>query len=689
MVSTVTSSETTLDDKPRSKAAPISAHKAFPAMVALWFAALFGFGSLVLPAALVERAVETIHADALLPVLASPLGVAARALIALVALILGGVLGLVVARRIAQAQRPDLPEAKAVSPVRAMRKKLSKASAEDTGRKPFSIRDELDGESDMPFAAEEDELPVAGPAPRRRALAIEEDEKPRFAIPDVPLPGAKWPADTEPMADDELQERGGVAAEELPQPPAPLAVDSPALSEPDHELAPLTLETVDPHHEDAAAVEDAGRVEEWAEQSALAARLAALTQGADADEQREDARAFDAPPESTAQDSARIFDSPSPAIEPVQDAGEPDMVDLPVISAEETPAPAPAPSLEAAPNQRSAVADRPLAELNVVELVERLACAISARNSGMAGKERTQAQPLDPALSHPFAVSQEDDRAAVEPSVPSRDESDEAPQSSQVPLALRPLVFEPLEACDDGQDDEESEALFSLPSFMPGQAFEARDLVPFKSAASDFGPPVEEDADDELADAEADEAGDDEMSEAYSSLLGLRSVPAVTVTNGFVRIEEPEADELSLEPAVVFPGRKPERAGGGLQQNQGDMVRDALDTDAEPFADPVLDDLPNVEADAGPQPEADTNAAYAQTFDSFETVEPGQPDVAENEPDAGAGDGGQETPVARLFDAPADAAQGEEKTFPLRDSGETERALRAALANLQRMGGAG
>ena len=34
--------------------APISTHPAFPAIVALWFAALLGLGSLVLPAVLLE-----------------------------------------------------------------------------------------------------------------------------------------------------------------------------------------------------------------------------------------------------------------------------------------------------------------------------------------------------------------------------------------------------------------------------------------------------------------------------------------------------------------------------------------------------------------------------------------------------------------------------------------------------------
>ena len=37
----------------RPAKAPISTHPAFPAIVALWFAALLGLGSLVLPVALI------------------------------------------------------------------------------------------------------------------------------------------------------------------------------------------------------------------------------------------------------------------------------------------------------------------------------------------------------------------------------------------------------------------------------------------------------------------------------------------------------------------------------------------------------------------------------------------------------------------------------------------------------------
>ena len=75
-------------DEPGEKGAaktPISLHPAFPAIIALWFAALLGLGSLVLPAVLLERAVASTGLASLVPAAAPPLGFTARAMIAVVA----------------------------------------------------------------------------------------------------------------------------------------------------------------------------------------------------------------------------------------------------------------------------------------------------------------------------------------------------------------------------------------------------------------------------------------------------------------------------------------------------------------------------------------------------------------------------------------------------------------------------
>lgn len=75
--------------------APLSSHPLFPAVIALWFAALFGLSTLVLRTSLLEDAVRTLGVDLLIPAAAPPLGLAARILFALVCALCGGVLGYV------------------------------------------------------------------------------------------------------------------------------------------------------------------------------------------------------------------------------------------------------------------------------------------------------------------------------------------------------------------------------------------------------------------------------------------------------------------------------------------------------------------------------------------------------------------------------------------------------------------
>ena len=52
---------------PQRAGPPLSLHPAFPAIVALWFAALLGLGSLVLPAVLLEKAVSASGLASLVP----------------------------------------------------------------------------------------------------------------------------------------------------------------------------------------------------------------------------------------------------------------------------------------------------------------------------------------------------------------------------------------------------------------------------------------------------------------------------------------------------------------------------------------------------------------------------------------------------------------------------------------------
>jgi len=83
---------------------PLSAHPAFPVIVALWFAALLGLGTFVVPPANFEGLVVGTGLDELLPAAAPPLGDTARLAISAIAALLGALLGLGIAARIRRVQ---------------------------------------------------------------------------------------------------------------------------------------------------------------------------------------------------------------------------------------------------------------------------------------------------------------------------------------------------------------------------------------------------------------------------------------------------------------------------------------------------------------------------------------------------------------------------------------------------------
>lgn len=146
---------------------PISLHPAFPAIVALWFAALFGIGSLVLPAMLLDRVVSATGLASLVPAASPPLGMTARSIIAIVGALGGAALGVAIARRVAQSHAP-----KGESRV---------AQLAGGSRRPISVHDELGGEG----VTNGEGLPIN----RRRALAISEDDRPSDFLYRAPLPG--------------------------------------------------------------------------------------------------------------------------------------------------------------------------------------------------------------------------------------------------------------------------------------------------------------------------------------------------------------------------------------------------------------------------------------------------------------------------------------------------------------------
>lgn len=180
------------------KSKPISAYPLFPAFVALWFGALFGLSSLAVGVPNLERAVAALQLQTVLPAAAPPLGMTARALIALAMTGAGAVLGLIIALLVARRHKPK--KAKAEVRVRAR-----DTHPDAPARKPISAHEEFgdSGEHDREAVREMQAL--------RAAMA----EEPEDAEDDVPALPA-FLADEAPAAE--------------PEPAAQLA--RPALDEP-------------------------------------------------------------------------------------------------------------------------------------------------------------------------------------------------------------------------------------------------------------------------------------------------------------------------------------------------------------------------------------------------------------------------------------------------------------------------
>jgi hypothetical protein len=192
---------------------PVSAHPAFPVIVALWFAALLGLGSLVLPSVLIERIVVAVGLPSVLDAAQPPLGVTARIATALIATAFGAAAGLVIARRVVAANAPK-PTRRAAT--------LQRAAAGEgmSAKRPISAHEEL-GEEGLEAAPAEPARPTL--AGRRRALTAEEGARSEF-LDFAPLPGqAAAPplepldlemfAETEPGPEPEADEDASVVAE--------------------------------------------------------------------------------------------------------------------------------------------------------------------------------------------------------------------------------------------------------------------------------------------------------------------------------------------------------------------------------------------------------------------------------------------------------------------------------------------
>lgn len=619
---------------------PISSHPAFPAIVALWFAALLGVGSMMLPVVLLEKLTTATGLAAVLPAAQPPLGVTARILIALVAAGIGVAAGLAIARQVVAAQAVERP--------RRRRAKISH-EADRPAKRPISARDEIDVEK------LDAEVPVNG---RRRALSVTEESGRSDYFDAAPLPGFD-PYGTASVADDA---------------PAAEALDLSGFAEDDSYEAPDGAPEALPEQAEEIpepATEAAPPAQTWKRRDFIAPVDAA---GDSPVAQPEERQLFRAPETASAE-----FEPAAPEHEE-ETADFGDGSPAPFVRHADDDRSAPSP-FDAAPVEtglaaptasepQSAITDsadlanlsaRPLGELGMVELVERFALSLQRRaETEKAGEtlalpqfkaNRVAAQVQDapeeaddePATGQavpPIPVAFTPDQPAIEQDNEFEEvaaafaPADFAPPAPVVPAALRPLALDDeADFDDDGEDDVLSALSLPLdaesrPFAQPEPQLAAETVEPVLPAA------LQEIAVDDAIDDDEDEDGGE--GEGYSSLLAMKS--PLGQAREFVRIDDESGDDgdEAIEPVVVFPGQQqPRRA---------------------------------VPASDGPSREALAHsAAHKAGFRPFDGPAHGQ--------QATHGD----------FASPAMPTRPADKRA---DPGETERALREALEKLQRMSGA-
>ncbi|MBS0477409.1 MAG: hypothetical protein JSR28_19950 [Proteobacteria bacterium] len=494
---------------PKSK--PITANPLFPAVVALWFGALFGLSSLALRVSMVENLVRASRIDLIVPAAAPPLGITARILIALGMAAVGAALGAAIGRRLA---RPKVEKRERKRDARSHdegetqpRLRTRDSHPDAPARRPISAHEELGGEEPVDAA-----LSAPAPAPlanRRRGLMVEHEPVSFVPHEPAPLPGGQ--PQILDLAGAELPPHEAVVAIG-PQPTAPASEDlnayadeeACAANEPEPTFTPAQAQPAD----DQAMV---GR------------------------------QVFGMAPVAPPTPAERQIFGVAPAAEDVRiDCTE--VADLapsvfeapqaePLFAARPT---APAQAFAAEPAPGAPLPD--VATLGMTDLAVRLQQSMKRRRAARAAASIVDA-PAAPEMVAPVAAPAPLPQLPIEAvaSEPIAVPAAPAPFArTELPAALRPLSFDAFD-----EDDDDGDSLASL--LPPRHIFAAPTPAPLpEPVATSEDLPDDED--------EASLQGD------YASLLGVAPIGGRT---SFVRIEEPDATDDQVEPVVIFPGQAP------------------------------------------------------------------------------------------------------------------------------------
>lgn len=169
--------------------APVTWHPLFPAMLAVWFGALFGLGILAIRAGLLEAAVLSLGLDSVIPAAAPPLGTTARILLAFGFALLGGTIGAAIGLLMARSRPDNLARraeaAAARQAAREAAREIKAAEAETLPAQPVAGTGEMPGFIDISRLDLDDEL--------RIEPEIQADLAPEIEIPEIEIISAEAP----------------------------------------------------------------------------------------------------------------------------------------------------------------------------------------------------------------------------------------------------------------------------------------------------------------------------------------------------------------------------------------------------------------------------------------------------------------------------------------------------------------
>lgn len=606
---------------------PVTAHPLFPAIVALWFAALIGIGSLVLPQTLYDQAGAMMGLGTL--------GLSARIGVALIAGFAGGALGLFVARKasVSHSARQPAQAGPAPQPKSSIR--------------PISAMEELGSDRlDEPLANRQPDT-ITG---RRRSLSLNDESGPSEYLAQVPLPGGNATLDligAEQFEDDSALELSILAEPEADEPAvferAEIAVADRQVFQPAYDLPETQAASTDngPVHTYDNADAD------WTMPSPQADAVAESAAEPSAHAPRPFSPPSSAPfaaakPALFGANAAPVFGSHGLSGEPAVPAA-PFAMPAPAPAADEPGAlaaaarPVMAPFTMPAPDEHAvkvdALSGTALPAMALADLIGRFAEALrradpASLTSAMPEALRQYAPESELAQQPAVAASATgsdlaagaddagrasfacaaDDESAEQGDVPGAEQA-LAPDifgMSSLPAALIPIGYDDGEDGHNSEEDEADSHRFEFPfaSLPAASEPEPAEVSANAAPAAPFGlPQVADPVSDAVSDAVPDAASDPvscsqseaeedhpQTDDTFGSLLAMKS--GFGPGREFVRIEDEPEPVTGIEPVVVFPGTaSPGRAAPAADGPSREAIATASDT-APPFAPGAVSRVP-------------------------------------------------------------------------------------------------